>query len=90
MDKIMFFDYLDKKGNLKEIVCEGHVNFNLFSDEAFRLFKKRPFKMRTIFRVFRKIGTKKVNGRKVGGYNTYIECDERTPRAEPVTVGYYQ
>jgi len=85
----MFFDYLNKDGSLEKIVCEGHVNFNFFSDEAFRLYKKRPSKMRTIFRVFKRIGTKKIKGRRVGGYNTYVECDERTPRAEPVTVGYF-
>jgi hypothetical protein len=87
--KIIFSDYPDKTGKIKEIVCKGHVNFELFMSEAKKKYRIAPFKVRHHYRVFRRIGTTKINGRKTGGFNTYVYCDERTPRSEPITIGYY-
>jgi hypothetical protein len=89
MSSLSFIEYRDKEGDINKIICREHVNLKFFMFEAKKKYKKAPHTARHYYRVYKYIRPKKVKGKRMRSYNIYLECDERTPRAEPITIGYF-
>jgi hypothetical protein len=88
-NKIALQKYEDIDLNLKEAVCNGHVNLNQFSEECKKEFKAEPVKIAHEYRVFKKIVTKNERGKITNVHHTHVRCEGYSEGAEKVTVGYF-
>ena len=86
--KLTLYEYINPKtGELKELRCKEHVNFDLFQEECIKFARCQPVQMAYKYRVWRSILIK--DDKKTRPFLTYVDCDERTYGAEPVTVGLF-